>query len=150
VRNIRIYGAVTVANVQTVALLAKAFRNTNQRLQPWPGATFSADTDEGKALLGGPIGATIAYFLMQHKAELGRKVVERVRVVAEENGSAMHSPNIFFEIADHVPPAPGGSGNGLDPDADVGGKGKVVKRSEEIVKRSWDGKYMVRTHVFHL
>lgn len=53
VKRIRVYGAHRVVNDATVLLIARAFKNKGVKdLAPWPGASFSADTDEGKALIG--------------------------------------------------------------------------------------------------
>jgi hypothetical protein len=46
----------------------------------WPGHRFDIDSDEGKILLGSPNGAGVAWFLTQHKKELGVHYVDRVTV----------------------------------------------------------------------
>jgi hypothetical protein len=53
VKNLRVYGAYNIVNDDTVLLVARALRNSNQeKLTPWPGAVFDAVSDEGKALIG--------------------------------------------------------------------------------------------------
>lgn len=53
IKNFRVYGAHDVINDDTVLLVAKAFRNNKiEALSAWPGTSFAADTDEGKALIG--------------------------------------------------------------------------------------------------
>lgn len=85
VRNIRVYGAENVVNDATVLLVSRALRNNKvQGLAPWPGTSFSAGSEEGKALIGSPIGATIAHMLLAHKAELGIKHISRVTIVTNE------------------------------------------------------------------
>lgn len=47
------YGAEHIVNDETVLLISRAFKNTNvDDLSPWPGTTFSAESAEGKALIG--------------------------------------------------------------------------------------------------
>ncbi|KAF1844111.1 uncharacterized protein K460DRAFT_262190, partial [Cucurbitaria berberidis CBS 394.84] len=41
----------------------------------WPGYRIRLDTEVGKALLGTPNGRAVPYFLSQHRATLGHKVV---------------------------------------------------------------------------
>jgi hypothetical protein len=143
VRNVKIYGANHVVNTETVRLLAVANRNTGQRLQQWPGTVFYTNANEGKALVGSPIGATIAYFLMQHKAELRRKHITKVTVVTNE----MNAPfvvHMFFHIED-MPSDGAGTMDAVD-----GALRKMVKKDERVVRVSRDGKNMLREHVFRL
>ncbi|KAF2856423.1 hypothetical protein T440DRAFT_439477 [Plenodomus tracheiphilus IPT5] len=108
VKNLRVYGAHMVMNDATVLLVSRAFKNANiNQLTAWPGTSFSAGTDEGKALIGSPIGATIAHLLLSHKAELGIKHVTRVTAVTNErkrnpsSGEQSHSElHLFFTIED--------------------------------------------------
>jgi hypothetical protein len=53
VKNLRVYGAQHVINDNTVLLASRAFKNKGvDKLSVWPGLSFSADTEEGKALIG--------------------------------------------------------------------------------------------------
>ncbi|KAH7388645.1 hypothetical protein BKA66DRAFT_511037 [Pyrenochaeta sp. MPI-SDFR-AT-0127] len=107
-KNLRIYGAYNVVNDATSLLAARAFRNNKiKELSKWPGAAFTADTDEGKALIGSPIGASIAHMLIQHKAELGIKHITKVTVITndvppETRFKVTPRPylHIFFHIED--------------------------------------------------
>jgi hypothetical protein len=47
---------------------------------PWPGVSYDADSEEGQALLGTPNGSSVAYMLIQHKHQLGHKIVDRITV----------------------------------------------------------------------
>ena len=49
----------------------------------WPGITYSAASDEGRTLLGTPNGSSVAYLLIQHKAALGHKTVDKITVFRE-------------------------------------------------------------------
>lgn len=52
IRNINWYIVQQVENVDAVKLIARALRNKKKTLAPWPGTTFSMDSDEGHAILG--------------------------------------------------------------------------------------------------
>ncbi|KAJ4308566.1 hypothetical protein N0V94_009305 [Neodidymelliopsis sp. IMI 364377] len=85
-KNLRYYIATHVVNDDTVKLVARALKNNKMDdLSEWPGVTFEMDSDEWAALVGSPIGASIAALLFQHKAELGLKYVPKVTVVYDSN-----------------------------------------------------------------
>lgn len=74
---------LNVENVDAWALVLTALKNKNggkTDLPLWPGAEFSMDTDEGKALLATQIGAPLAWMLVQHKAAFPGKTVVKVRL----------------------------------------------------------------------
>lgn len=100
-KKIRIYGASWMVNMDTKQLLVTALND--KKMEVWPGVSFTTDTPEGKALLASPIGRTIAFFLMQHKAELDFKIVSKVTVV---EGKVTIKPvtHMFFNIEDVPPP----------------------------------------------
>jgi hypothetical protein len=107
-RNLRVYGAYNIVNDDTVLLVARAFKNAKEeKLSPWPGVSFDGTSDEGKALIGSPIGATVAHLLIGHKAELGIKHISRVVVVTNEvpkkpkfGERPRNDLHMFFEIVD--------------------------------------------------
>ncbi|KAF1915304.1 hypothetical protein BDU57DRAFT_476936 [Ampelomyces quisqualis] len=85
IKNLRVYGADNVVNDATVLLVARAFKNNKiDKLTPWPGVSFAKDSDEGKALIGSPIGATIAHLIARHKSDLGIKRISNVIVVTND------------------------------------------------------------------
>lgn len=49
-------------------------------VMPWPGTTYETATEEGLALLGTPNGIGVAYLLIQHKANLGHKTIDKITV----------------------------------------------------------------------
>jgi hypothetical protein len=161
VRNIRIYGVNWVANIDTKQLLATALKGKD--LEVCPGASFSTDTPEGQALLASPIGRTIAYFLMQHKAELGIKIVIKVTVVKgedepgddldltddddDDDEDSLKEPVLahkFFHIENAPPPTE----DKEMVDARDAAPPSQVKKREEIVARSGDDKNVLRVHIF--
>jgi hypothetical protein len=46
----------------------------------WPGVTILMSDEKGRAILGTPNGAGVAYLLATHKTQLGQKTVESVHV----------------------------------------------------------------------
>lgn len=107
VKNLRVYGAQNVVNDATSLLVSRAFQNYNvEALTPWPGQSFEATTDEGKAIIGSPIGGTIAHMLIRHKAELGIKHITKVTVVMRDypkgGFGSKYKPDVhlFFHIED--------------------------------------------------
>jgi hypothetical protein len=51
-KNINWYIVQQVENVDTAKIIARALKNKKKTLAPWPGTTFSMDSDEGHAILG--------------------------------------------------------------------------------------------------
>jgi len=105
----------------------------------WPGNDFSMDTDEGKALLGSPVGRWAGYFLLQHKRQLGgNKYISKVRVFKSEKEGSW--PYFLFYVD--------------GPAATLGLRGgennkKIWSSNEEprIIRESADGKHVIREHV---
>ncbi|KAL6708410.1 hypothetical protein ACN47E_002673 [Coniothyrium glycines] len=107
VRKLKVYGAHHVINDETMLLATRAMKNKQvSKLSEWPGVSFSAEEDEGKALIGSPLGATIAHMLVAHKAELGIKHITKITIVTDTPKKARFGEkwiadmHIFFEIAD--------------------------------------------------
>jgi hypothetical protein len=65
--------------------------------KPWPGITYNTTSQEGQALLATPNGSSVAYMLVQHKKQLGHKIVDKVTVFAH-NWELM----LLFHIVDVV------------------------------------------------
>ncbi|KAF3034171.1 hypothetical protein E8E12_005653 [Didymella heteroderae] len=84
VKNVKLFFMMGISNDQTNLLVATCLHNKKETLKEWPGVTFDTSSDEGHALLGSPNGAAFAYFLMQHKEELGRKTITKVTVFRAE------------------------------------------------------------------
>ncbi|KAH7070648.1 hypothetical protein BKA63DRAFT_393228, partial [Paraphoma chrysanthemicola] len=75
-KKLRYYFVNTVANEVTQRVIAKIVQKKGlPDLPEWPGITLGMWEREAEYLLGSPIGATIAFMLIQHKVELGRKHV---------------------------------------------------------------------------
>lgn len=73
--------ALNVENPNTWSIVLKALMNKNggkTNIPLWPGAEFSMNTAEGKALLGSQIGAPLAWMLIQHKKAFEARSVVKV------------------------------------------------------------------------
>jgi len=51
-KNIRYFWAQGVANRNTKALIARALKGVDKKLEKWPGTSFNMDDDAGRAILG--------------------------------------------------------------------------------------------------
>ncbi|EDU43951.1 conserved hypothetical protein [Pyrenophora tritici-repentis Pt-1C-BFP] len=75
----------TITNRDTVVVTSKlltdyrAEEEEDEEWVPvWPGISFDADSEQAHALLGTPNGSGVAWLLVQHKRQLGHKVVKKV------------------------------------------------------------------------
>ncbi|KAJ4369598.1 hypothetical protein N0V83_005360 [Neocucurbitaria cava] len=103
VKNIRYFFVLGVTNEVTNQLIATCLQNAGgKELSDWPGTSFGTGTEEGHALLGSPNGATFAYFLLQHKAQLGYKSISKVTVFPPETDDdvAFVDPALVFHVED--------------------------------------------------
>lgn len=87
IANIRYFFRAHVVNEDTQDKVMMALRLRAQQTgatATWPSwatrQTFSMDTDSGKAILGSKNGSGGAFFLAQHKAQLGDKQITEVVV----------------------------------------------------------------------
>jgi hypothetical protein len=102
IKNVRYLFMMGISNDQTNTLIATCLHNKEETLKEWPGIEFHTKSDEGHALLGSPNGAAFAYFLMQHKAELGQKTITKVTVFRAETDDdlAFVDPHLVFHVED--------------------------------------------------
>jgi hypothetical protein len=61
----------------------------------WPGVAYDAESEEGRALLGTPNGSGVAFMLIQHKEQLGRKKIGKVTVFRK-----VRAVMILFHVID--------------------------------------------------
>ncbi|PVH93611.1 hypothetical protein DM02DRAFT_695477 [Periconia macrospinosa] len=98
-RNIRYFFMLSVSNHETLGIIKRAFPNVDWSYFPeWPGVTFEGNQPEFRAILGSPNGRSFAFFLIQHKADLGNKFITKVQVFLSntEHGTV----NLCFHVAD--------------------------------------------------
>ena len=70
-----------VVNLETLSVTTTALRLEPNALHPtWPGRDFDPHSDGFAALLASPNGRGVAWFLAQHKAQLGHKTISNIRV----------------------------------------------------------------------
>ncbi|BCS25712.1 uncharacterized protein APUU_50423S [Aspergillus puulaauensis] len=77
IRGLKYFLRFHIINKDTRRIIKEA---TGHNVKTWPGDMFGIETDEAKALLATPNGIGVAYFLINHKPELGVKTVEKVQV----------------------------------------------------------------------
>ncbi|KAF9692231.1 hypothetical protein EKO04_009605 [Ascochyta lentis] len=99
---LKYFVTVAITNEQTQCAIRRALKNVNKEYGPWPGTTFSTDTDEGKVLLGSPNGRAHGYFLAQHKSQLGGNMyISRIQVFHGETEPFI--PNMVLHVEQPKP-----------------------------------------------
>ncbi|KAJ4347557.1 Mitochondrial import inner membrane translocase subunit tim8 [Ascochyta clinopodiicola] len=139
-----VHDIVNDDTLRLIGLALKTYRvpEGQQRynfLPKWPGLTFSIETEEGKAMLGSPNGIAAGYFVAQHKTQLqANKYVYQVTVWKDQYGDEQ----MMFWVKNAPPPANNSdrSKTPVPQNGDVNTRGKVVKRSA-------DGRNIVREHI---
>jgi hypothetical protein len=75
-----------VVNSETLLVTTNALRLKPDAPHPaWPGRDFGPQSEGFAAILASPNGRGVAWFLAQHKAQLGHKTISNVRVWGEED-----------------------------------------------------------------
>lgn len=91
----------SVQNPQTEEVISRILNNRGQHLTAWPGITVDTNTEEGQALLGSPNGSGAAFLLIQHKRQLGHKVVDRITIFWDEQPVYVQRwPSLLLHIRD--------------------------------------------------
>ncbi|KAH7070647.1 hypothetical protein BKA63DRAFT_493656 [Paraphoma chrysanthemicola] len=138
----RYYFAMYVQNEETLRLMASIFTQLDlPDIPKWPGIelpTTGPKAAAGEAILGSPIGATLAYFLIQHKAELGLRHVTSVTIFQDNwfYKGAQHI-HLMYKVEEFQEPEPGLSVANT----------AVFARS---VNARDNGSLMIREHVFQM
>lgn len=101
-----------IVNVETCDVIAHALRRLHpareeSRLVHFENeADIPVESEEGKALLGTPNGRGVAWLLVRHRRQLGRKTVAGVRVWVDgtcvEMDMELCRPNMGFYVRDVV------------------------------------------------
>jgi hypothetical protein len=151
IQNIKYFFVTTIINTESNRHIREALKTlTPPRTEAelWPGSEFSMDTDAGKALLGSPIGRWAGYFLMQHKRQLGgNKFISKVRVFKSEKPGSLA---FFLFYVDEPGPEPSPKPSPRSSVVKSGGGARDIDGETKVVKRSADGKNIVREHVFRV
>lgn len=144
-KSLSYYFALDVQNDETLPLITSVLdRRGLERMPPWPGVKVGMWEEEGEALLGSPLGAIVAYLLVQHKENLGRKHVTEITIFREDDvigeQQDMVEVNLLFWIKD-VPTSQVEREHGKMDDAH-----KMSERS--VVRREYYAEKGVRVHEF--
>ncbi|KAF1956344.1 hypothetical protein CC80DRAFT_362839, partial [Byssothecium circinans] len=104
VRSIKYFWVQDIANFHTSEIIARVLHDAGKKLSVWPGATFDMKSEAGQAILGSDNGASFAWFLLQHKAQLGQKWISKVSVFMNDKGDEFQEPDLIFHVEDRPPP----------------------------------------------
>ncbi|KAJ8116723.1 hypothetical protein OPT61_g1914 [Boeremia exigua] len=113
-QNLRYYIVNYVLNTATLPLIARALKTHGFQTVPhWPGLQLDMPDPAALALLGSPIGSTLAHLLMQHKVALGIKHITSITVFRNnpppgQAHSEIPEVQLLFSIAE----GPSGGGQG--------------------------------------
>ncbi|GAB1727179.1 hypothetical protein NU195Hw_g8094t1 [Hortaea werneckii] len=90
-----------VVSAKTREIANEALQKSGKVLATWDKrVTWTIDEEAAQALLATPNGQGVAWFLAQHKAQLGRKIVSEVSMFSKPEGLSRNL-NLFFKIEDH-------------------------------------------------
>ncbi|CAA9962859.1 hypothetical protein PTMSG1_06227 [Pyrenophora teres f. maculata] len=92
---------LTIMNATTCEVLKSVIAKQGvEEYSLWPGLTFDIESEEGRAILGSPNGAGVAWMLLQHKTQLGEKKIEKVTVFyATGQSDLFRWPSLLFWFA---------------------------------------------------
>ncbi|KAI7332510.1 hypothetical protein KC315_g4632 [Hortaea werneckii] len=90
-----------VVGAKTREIANEALSQSGRLLRGWDHrATWAIEEESAQAILATPNGQGVAWFLAQHKAQLGHKIVTEVSVFSD-TGAAFDRMNFLFKIEDH-------------------------------------------------
>lgn len=98
IANIHYFWMMDIANNETEEIIARALHNVKNSVSSWPGVTFNMDTEEGVAILGSANGAVFAWFLIQHKEQLGNKWIPKVTTFVDDRGLMNRGAHLIFYV----------------------------------------------------
>ncbi|KAH7071431.1 hypothetical protein BKA63DRAFT_605467 [Paraphoma chrysanthemicola] len=149
ITNINLIISTTIINDDTNNIIDRALKGwvppkghkKVTEVPPWPGVTFNLNGDnEGMALLGSPNGLAAGFFLAQHKTQLGEKLISKITVFRSDTEHSL--PNLLFWVVDAL------ESDDDEEEDDPGWIDSDLEMVDAKVKRSRDGKRVVREHVF--
>ncbi|KAI9691319.1 MAG: hypothetical protein M1820_009740 [Bogoriella megaspora] len=98
VNSLRYFFEEDITNRASQDVIAEALRRVQSTGSD--GQEFTADSNEGKAILATPNGRGKAFFLAQHKEALGRKTITRMRVWSSGMIAWRPNYNIIYFLED--------------------------------------------------
>jgi hypothetical protein len=98
----------TITNTASILIAEGALQTIGETTWiPWADhVEFGIDSDQAKAILSSPNGGGVAWFLINHKAQLGLKTIKSVSLWAADSEEAKEFSDplleraIVFEIMD--------------------------------------------------
>ncbi|KAI4929772.1 hypothetical protein J4E86_011714 [Alternaria arbusti] len=106
-KNLKYYLVCNILNEQTVRLINAVLKNKGlDKIPFWPGVVAGMWEEEGPALLGSPLGGSLAFLLAQHKAELSIKHVTEIVIFRDNWEGSTPYVQLLFRIKDVPDPAP--------------------------------------------
>jgi hypothetical protein len=100
-RNLRYWFGNDIVNTETVPVINKILVDKGYNEVPqWPGLQVDAPSDEYLALLGTPVGASKAFFLIQHKVELRIKNIPSITIFRDAQIDSALEYELLFRIED--------------------------------------------------
>jgi hypothetical protein len=91
-----------IVNTDTQNMINEALDSTGAILSHYPGTVFPMTSEAGQAIMGTPNGGGVAWFLVDHKNQLGVKEVESVRVFKTDGSDGKDWYHAAFNIRNTV------------------------------------------------
>ena len=111
IKGLRYIFRLLISNPDSQALMSKALENVGAKISQWPGQDFGRSTKAFKALLGSPNGSGVAWLLINHKEQLGKKTVWKITVFRHEGAAEDADPSMLLWLED-VPVSADGQAEG--------------------------------------
>ncbi|RYO32543.1 hypothetical protein AA0111_g4651 [Alternaria arborescens] len=132
-QNLKYWFGQDVTNEDTVPIIIKILldHGYTEGVPTWPGLQLNMPSEETLVLLGSPIGSTVAFFLIQHKEELGLKHVSSITIFRDLKTEPDHNAEVqlLFRI-DDVP-----QDDILPEDTEMLDEGTKVKHTRRGIRR---------------
>lgn len=103
VQNLKYILRYNVQNDETTEVIMECLNHGTPGL--WPGIEFDINSEEGRALLGTPNGYGVGYLLLQHRADLGQKMIRSVNIFS----SSARAPYSWLMLRFNIVDAPASS-----------------------------------------
>ena len=100
IRGLRYVFRLLISNKDSQALVSKTLANKGATIQHWPGTSFTRSSKEFKALLGSPNGSGVAWLLINHKMQLGKKTIAKITVFRHDGAAEDADPTMLFYLKD--------------------------------------------------
>lgn len=91
---------MAIQNLETCRVLKEILAKSGREMyEEWPGVTFNAASEEGKAIFGTPNGSGVVWLLAQHQKQFGKRGVKKITLFHAPAESALYRwPSLLFWI----------------------------------------------------